>query len=353
MRVLLLSRYDRMGASSRLRSLQYIPYLQEVGIDVTIAPLFNDAYVKALYGRKTSKRSLFKAYFTRIYFLLSVTKFNLIWIEYEILPWLPSWIELLFLNKKIPILVDYDDAIFHRYNQHRSFFVRFLLGKKIDILMHRANIVIVGNEYLAEYTKKAKAIRVECLPTVVDANRYVVLEKNTEDRLTIGWIGQPSTADYLVQLAPVLMKIIAKYSVRVIAIGPNIKQLESFPFEVKPWTEDSEVIDINQFDIGIMPLSDNLWEKGKCGYKIIQYMACGIPVVATPVGVNKSIVRQGVNGFLAQTETEWLDALSLLCEDGVLRKKMGDEGRKIMQTDFSLQVTAPRLAELLRSVVIS
>ena len=102
-----------------------------------------------------------------------------------------------------------------------------------------------------------------------------------------------------------------------------------------------------------MPLSDSEWERGKCGYKLIQYMACGKPVVATPVGVNKVIVRQGVNGFLANTEAEWCDAIDVLCQDAALRKRMGDEGRKIMEQNYSLQFAAPRLAELLRSAVNS
>ena len=112
-----------------------------------------------------------------------------------------------------------------------------------------------------------------------------------------------------------------------------------------------EAAEIQRFDIGIMPLSDDLWERGKCGYKLIQYMACGKPVVAAPVGVNSVIVRHGVNGFLANTESEWTDSLGLLCEDAALRTRMGEAGRIRMVRDYSLQVAAPRLAELLRSVV--
>ena len=269
------------------------------------------------------------------------------------LPWLPSWIELALLPKNIPLVVDYDDAVFHRYDQHRLSFLRKLLGQKIDAVMRRADIVTVGNDYLAERAKQAGAQRVERLPTVVDAKRYAVVNKEEALPVIIGWIGQPSTAGYLAQLAPVLKKIIAKHSVRVVAIGPKPTQFQQLPIEVKPWAEETEAADIAQFDIGIMPVSDDLWEKGKCGYKLIQYMACGKPVVATPVGVNREIVRQGVNGFLANTEAEWFEALDALCVDAVLRKRMGDEGRKIMEQNYSLQVAAPRLAELLRSAVSS
>lgn len=353
MRILLLSRYSRLGASSRLRSYQYLSYLSHAGFDVTVAPLFGDDYVRGLSSGSISKSAVLKAYFARLRFILKARQFDLVWLEYEMLPWLPAWFELALLSRKIPLVVDYDDAIFHRYDQHRSRLVRKLLGHKIDAVMRRAAIVIAGNDYLAERATQAGARRVELLPTVVDATRYAVIEKENASPIIIGWIGQPSTAKYLSQLVPTLQEVFNKHSARIVAIGPKPEQFQGMPVEVRPWAEDSEVAGIQRFDIGIMPLSDSLWEKGKCGYKLIQYMACGKPVVATPVGVNKVIVRQGVNGFLANTEAEWCDAIDVLCQDAALRKRMGDEGRKIMEQNYSLQVAAPRLAELLRSAVRS
>lgn len=351
MRVLLLSRYARLGASSRLRSFQYLPYLEQAGFAVTVAPLFDDDYVRGLSSGTISKFSILKAYWLRLRFIFKAKQFDLVWLEYEMLPWLPSWLELTLLTKSISLVVDYDDAIFHRYDQHRSKMVRKLLGHKIDAVMRRAAVVIVGNEYLCDRAKQAGAKRVVLLPTVVDATRYAVVEKVNAQSVTIGWIGQPSTAKYLSQLVPELNGILAKHGARIVAIGPKAEQFQFLPVVVKPWTEDSEVAEIQQFDIGIMPLSESLWERGKCGYKLIQYMACGKPVVATPIGVNNIIVRHGENGFLANTFTEWCDALDKLCEDAVLRKRMGEEGRKIVEENYSLQVTVPRLNELLRIAV--
>ena len=351
MRVLLLSRFTRLGAGSRLRFYQYLPYLKISGFDVTVAPLLDDDYVRGLSSGNISKLAVLKAYFVRLRYILKARQFDLVWLQSEMLPWLPGWIELALLPKNIQLVVDYDDAIFHRYDQHQLGFVRKVLGEKIDVLMQRASIVIVGNDYLAERARQAGARRVEILPTVVDESRYAVIEKKEADSVTIGWIGQPSTAKYLSQLAPVLEKMIVRHSVRVVAIGPKPTQLHPLPIEVKPWNEETEAADVALFDIGIMPLSDDLWDKGKCGYKLIQYMACGKPVVATPVGVNNMIVRHGVNGFLAKTEAEWCDALDALCEDAALRKRMGDAGRKMMEQNYSLQVTAPRLADLLHSAV--
>ena len=210
---------------------------------------------------------------------------------------------------------------------------------------------MVGNEYLGFHARSAGAKRVELLPTVVDAYRYICAEKGNAAPVTIGWIGQPSTARYLAAIAPAFQKMISSHSARVVAIGPNPSQLQELPIEVKPWSEASEVAEIQQFDIGIMPLSDTPWERGKCGYKLIQYMACGKPVVASPVGVNSEIVHHGVNGYLAKTESEWCVALDELCRDAVLRKRMGAEGRTIMEQKYSLQIMAPKLAALFSSVV--
>ena len=351
MRVLLLSRYARLGASSRLRSNQYLPYLNQSGVDVTVAPLFGNDYVRGLYSGNIAKMVVFKAYIERLRFMLQAGHFDLVWVEKEMLPWMPSWIELSLVPAKVPLVVDYDDALFHRYDQHRHAIVRRFLGNKINAVMRRAALVIVGNDYLGTHARQAGAQRVELLPTVVDATRYAVTEKEDASPVTIGWIGSPTTARYLELVVPALRAMIASHNVRVVAIGANPSQLQNLPIEVRPWSEATEAAEIQRFDIGIMPLSDDLWERGKCGYKLIQYMACGKPVVAAPVGVNSVIVRHGVNGFLANTESEWTDSLGLLCEDAALRTRMGEAGRIRMVRDYSLQVAAPRLAELLRSVV--
>lgn len=351
MRVLLLSRYGRLGASSRLRSYQFIPYLESRGFDVSVAPFFGDDYVAGLYGGNISRAGVLRAYFSRIMIMLQASRFDLIWVEKEMLPWMPSWLELGFFPSGIPIVVDYDDALFHRYDQHRLPIVRSLLGRKIDTVMRRADLVLVGNDYLAEYAGLAEARRVEWLPTVVDVSRYAVSSEASKERMTIGWIGSPSTAQYLKLITSVLSKIVATRDVRVVAVGPNAAQLEGVPVEVRAWTEEDEVKEIKQFDIGIMPLSNEPFARGKCGYKLIQYMACGLPVVASPVGVNTSIVRDGIEGFWATSGAEWGRLLGLLLDDKALRQRMGAAGRIRVETEYSLQVAAPRLEQLLRSVI--
>jgi len=142
--------------------------------------------------------------------------------------------------------------------------------------------------------------------------------------------------------------MIAKHAVRVVAIGPKPAHFQQLPIEVRPWSEGTEAAEIQQFDIGIMPLSDSLWERGKCGYKLIQYMACGKPVVASPVGVNTEIVRDGKNGFLASDSRSWLEALMRLTSDADLRRRMGHDGRVAVEERYCLDVAAPRVEAILR-----
>lgn len=351
MRVLLLSRYARLGASSRQRFYQYLPFLQSRGIEVTVAPLLGDDYIMDLYGGKVPIVSVLRSYMHRLGVMLRVKRFDVVWVEKEMLPWLPSWFEFSLFPHDQSMVVDYDDAVFHRYDRHQFSWVRTLLGGKIDAVMRRADLVIVGNDYLGNRARQAGARRVELLPTVVDVSKYAVVPSVPDGPITIGWIGSPSTAWYLHHISPVLREMVESCGARIVAVGANTEQLSGLPVQVKSWSEQGEVADIQEFDIGIMPLPDEPFERGKCGYKLIQYMACGKPVVASPVGVNSVIVCEGVEGFLANALSQWSAALRNLCDDPSLRKRLGAAGRKRVETEYSLQVTAPRLEELLRSVV--
>ena len=355
MKVLLLSKYSRLGASSRLRSYQYLPFLEARGIQVTVAPLFGDDYLDGLYEGNPLLTIVLRAYIRRLVFMLRARRFDeidVVWMEKEMLPWLPAWFELSLLKRGIPLVVDYDDAVFHRYDQHRSIAVRTVMRHKIDVIMHRAAIVIVGNDYLAVRARRAGAVRVEYLPTVVNLQRYAAPPLVTQNPVTIGWIGTPWTMRYLSLIAPVIIEMAATGLARFVAVGPNTEKLAGLPMEVRPWSEESEVSELQQFDIGIMPLPDESFERGKCGYKLIQYMACGKPVVASPIGANTGIVHDGVEGFFASDLSQWREALQLLCAEATLRQRMGAAGRARVEAKYSLQIAAPRLEALLRSVAL-
>lgn len=350
MRVLALTRYTSLGASSRLRLFQYVPYLQAEGIQIDVRPLLDDHYLRRLYAGQMPWVSVIRAYAGRIFRLLADRDYEVIWIEKELFPWLPAWLAQMILPRRARLIVDYDDAIFHNYDMHSSQLVRMLLGRKIDKVMRRADMVTAGNQYLADRARATECLQVEVLPTVIDLARYPVVQKLYRDcdAIVIGWIGSPSTAHYLKQVASVATRLQEKHAVKFLAIGSRPDQVKGSPFQAVQWAESNEVELLRSIDIGIMPLEDGPWERGKCGYKIIQYMACSLPVVASPVGVNQDIVIHGTNGFLAKTEDEWVNALTQLIGDAQLRRTMGRAGRGLVEETYCLQVQAPRLAGLIR-----
>ncbi len=349
MKVLALPRYDPAGASSRYRLYQFLPRLRAAGLEVDDAPLVDHRYIDQLYrGRRASPTGLARAALARIGRVLAARAYDLVWIEKELLPFVPGWLEWLLQRSGVPVVVDYDDATFHRYDQHPSAAVRALLGRKIGRVMASASLVTAGNSYLAEHARAAGARTVEVLPTVIDLERYPRAAPATRDPLVVGWIGSPSTQKYLRHVAPALARFCRERGARVHAIGADKGfTLEGVPLEVVPWTEAGELEALRALDIGIMPLHDSPWERGKCGFKLIQYMACSLPVIASGVGANRDIVTHGETGFLAESEAEWLTALTALADSAETRRRMGGAGRARVESSYSVQAIAPRLIDLL------
>jgi len=348
MQVLALTRYSTLGSSSRVRFYQYLPSLKSLGMEVRVAPLLGNDYVRNLYsGKRQPVLPILVAYVRHIVSLLAGRHFDLLWVEKELLPWIPYRVENLLSGRRIPCVVDYDDAVFHRYDHHGSRLVRSLLGKKIDALMRRATTVVAGNQYLADRASSAGAAKIEFLPSVVDITRYTPKEK-TGEQFRIGWIGSPVTAPFLGLIREALEEAARQTGARLVLVGAGDRDpLPVVGKELLPWSEGSEVAHIQSFDVGIMPLPDGPFEQGKCGYKLIQYMACGLPVVASPVGVNKRIVEQGKTGLLASNTAEWVEALVKLSKDADMRVALGKAGRRKVEQEYSLQVTAPRLVKIL------
>lgn len=353
MQLLALTRYLRLGSSSRVRFYQYFPYLASQGIEIVNTSFFDNKYVQDLYmGLPTSPAKILSDYGNRFLRLLGRKKFDLLWVEKELLPWLPASLESIFQNGKIPYIVDYDDAVFHRYEMHPNFFIRTFLTHKIDRVMKKADLVIAGNEYIAERARTAGANHVEILPSVVDVSRYEVKRWDGDNVFKIGWIGSPVTASFLNAINGALYELNKESNIRLVLVGAgDAYQNANISLEKIPWSEDIELSISRKFDVGIMPLPDEPFERGKCGYKLIQYMAGGVPVIASPVGVNQQIVEHGKNGFLANATGEWLSAFRMLRDDPQKRIVMGMAGRKKAEALYNLQVTAPVLFNLLKSVV--
>lgn len=351
MKILAFTKYDREAASTRVRVLQYLPELAAAGITVEHRPLLGKDHVRSLAG--TGRRSLTKvagSYLSRLADVIRRPRADLIWIYAELLPWLPGGFERLVHRHRIPVVYDLDDAFFVPYDDHRSPLVRKLLKGKLEPLIRGAAAVTCGNDYLRDYAARLNP-RALVLPTVVDTDSYVPAPAR-EGPPVIGWIGSPTTWCNVQPLLPLLRRLQERHGFRLRMVGAGrAAERDGFAgLELVPWAEEREVAEVQGFDIGIMPLLDRPFQRGKSGYKLIQYMACGVPVVASPVGVNAGIVRPGEQGFLAGTEPEWEEALLTLLGDPQLRALMGAAGRALAVERYSLASQAPRLIALFREL---
>lgn len=351
MNVLVLPRFDQLGASSRLRFLQFLPLLEKSELHCAVAPLIGDDMLLRKYsGAGYGFAALVAAYLSRIRALLTRSRPSLVWIEKEALPWMPAWFELALL-RGTPYVLDFDDAIFHNYDRHRSSWVRRLFGRRIDKLMSRARLVVAGNEYLGDRARAAGAKWVETVPTVVDLDRYPPPDAAGERApgpIRIVWIGSPSTGQYLSLLAGPLAKLAARHDIVLHVIGAGPVDLPGLTVKSLPWSAATEAAAIRACDIGVMPLFDSAWERGKCAYKLIQYMACGLPTVASAIGANVSVTVEGSTGFVVSGDAEWVAALERLICDPVLRHRLGQAGRQRVEQHYSLQSTALRLGAMLK-----
>jgi len=351
-KVAFLTRYGRRGASSRVRAMQFAPALSALGIESVFLPLLGDAYLDALYRGRWPLTIVAGSFAQRLRTIGAARRCDLIWVEKELLPFAPAAFESWLLRARGYVL-DFDDALFHNYDLSRSAFVRRILGRKIDRLMAAARLVTVGNAYLEARAVAAGAVRVERLPSAVDLDRYPepVGKRRPAapgSAVVVVWVGSPATVRYLEIVREPLQRLASRAPLHLRVIGAPAPRWAGVPAIGIDWSADTEAAQIASGDIGIMPLTDGPWERGKCGYKLIQYMACGLPVVASAVGMNTEIVADGVDGLLAASAEQWETSLERLALDAVLRDDMGRRGRTKVEAQYSVQVIAPRLAGLLR-----
>jgi glycosyltransferase involved in cell wall biosynthesis len=345
--VLILSRHSTLAASSRLRTHQYIPFLESMGAQITVAPFFDRPYLEKLYasGRR-SVLDIARAYARRVTAVAKVRQASVVWIEKELFPFAPGFMEAILANMGVPYVVDYDDAIFHTYDNSSNRFVQRVLGRKLDSLLKRARTVTVGSAYLETYVRARGARFVARVPTVVDLSRYAAATEPAGREIRVGWIGTPMTTKYLLMLREPLLEIARTRPIRLVTIGAGPLDDFGVPLEQHPWSAETEAAVLGTIHVGVMPLPDEPWERGKCGYKLLQYMAVGRPVIASPVGTNPDIVTPEV-GILAGNSAEWSRALALLIDGVDQRQRLGQQARQRVETFYSLQVMAPRVCAIL------
>ena len=353
-KVLALSPIPEEGAGCRFRVSQYIPYLREAGFDVTVSPFYSHDYFGFVYrpGNYIRKATGFASLtLRRINELYSMREYDLVLLYREAIPLGPPIIERSIAKLGIPIVYDFDDAIFLPAVSDANRVVSFLKDPaRVSQILALSRQVTVGNEFLADYARRFNP-NVTVIPTAVDTNRFVPRPDPlpAEGRkLVVGWIGSPTTFQYLESLKGILATVAAKhpFTLKVSGAGRPVN-LPGVDVQVVPWSMAEEVSLFNTCDIGVYPLTDDDWSRGKCGFKAIQCMACGVPVVAAAVGVNRDIITHGVNSMLASTPQEWIDGLTTLLTNPELRQQMAVAGRQTIEQRYSLRVTAPQLARVL------
>jgi glycosyltransferase involved in cell wall biosynthesis len=345
--VLGLSLYGPLAASTRYRLMQYVPGLRAQGIDLDVRSLLGDRYVQTIFaGKKYALTDLLKDYMARAALLLQQRRYDLAIVNAELFPLLPGFIESRLL--RIPYIYDFDDAFFLKYRMDRFQRVSFLLANKFDPIVARAAAVTAGNRHLQKFAS-ARNHATHWLPTVVDTERYLSAPSNRAGIFTVGWIGSPSTSPYLALLAEPLERLGREGPVRLKVVGGHCPDIPSIDVVNIPWSEATEVDLINSFDVGVMPLTDDAWARGKCAFKLIQYMACAVPVVASPVGANVDVVNEA-SGLLADNADNWFNALRRLRDDAALRQRLGSAARATVEQSYSLRSTLPIMERTIKAV---
>jgi len=356
LRLLALSPIPVEGAGCRFRIMQYVPALERAGFSVTVEPFFDAAFFDLVYrpGHFAQKLVAFiRQSVARLRLLMSRHRYDAFFIYREAYPFGPAWFEAL-LSRTGPIVYDFDDAVFLPNSSEANRFVEsFKYPQKVSSIIRRSTAVLAGNDYLASYARHYNTA-VTVLPTCVDTSVWTPRSSPRPSGAppVIGWIGTPTTAAYMKSLGASLARLASRHAfeLRVSGSGaplefPGVNTIN------EPWSLERDVELFNTCDVGVYPLTDDEWARGKCGFKAIQFMACGVPVVASAVGVNKEIIQDGVNGFLAASDAEWDEKIGRLLADPELRKRFAEAGRKTIEQRYSLAGHAPTLVALLRGVV--
>lgn len=352
-RLVILAPYPKGQApSQRFRYEQYLSFFESLGYQTDFHPFldekaWNHLYKKGSFGKKAwgITRSFFRRW--KLMFQLKSADSILIHREVSMIgPPIFEWIIAKVLRKKY--IYDFDDAIWlPNYSESNALFHRLKTYGKIKKIIRWAHKVSAGNQFLAEYAQKYNN-EVSIIPTTIDTeNVHSILAQQSNLTPIIGWTGSHTTMEYLPALLPILDELSQNFTFKFRIIS-NMPPIFDRPYlDFVKWKKSTEINDLAAIDIGVMPLEDSVWAKGKCGFKALQYMALGIPAVVSAVGVNTSIVQHGENGYLCTTQDEWKNALKKLLSNRALRIEMGLKGRNSVCENYSVQANKKNYQNLL------
>jgi glycosyltransferase involved in cell wall biosynthesis len=348
LRILFLTPYPFDEApSQRFRFEQYFPLLREKGISFKQSAFLDENTWSILYKSGYTYRKvsgIISGFLRRFGILFTVLGYDFVFIHREAAPVGPpvfEWIIAKIFRRRI--IYDFDDAIWlPNTSESNKLAAGLKWHHKVANICRWSHVVSCGNEYLCNYARQFNQ-HVVLNPTTIDTEKlhnpelYAESYAGSKNKIIIGWTGSHSTLLYLDLILPVLQEIERNHLVEIRIISNQEPDLPLKTLVFKKWSKETEIRDLAQFDIGLMPLTEDHWSEGKCGFKALQYMAMEIPALASPVGVNKTIVQEGVNGYLCGGLEDWKEKLEQLIRDASLRKELGKKGRETVVKHYSVK----------------
>jgi len=345
------SKFDT-SPGQRFRIEQWAPGLRAAGIDVTFEAFEDDSLNRVIYepGHPIRKAAAVAAAFgRRMTHARKAREFDIVYVFREAAVLGPAVFERWIRRSGVPFIYDFDDAVFERYVSPSNGYLSLLkCPGKTAAICRLATHVIAGNRYLADYARRHND-RVTIVPTTIDTEAYQPVAPARKRVPVVGWSGSHSTVQHLRRIDTALKRLAATHEFRLKVIGTNSYPLDGVAVDAQPWRRDTETVDLAEIDIGVMPLPDDRWSRGKCGLKALQYMALGIPAICSPVGVNSEIIRHDENGLLASTEDEWVTTLGALLDNQERRERLGSAGRRTVEAAYSAHAAIPVVAQLFRN----
>ncbi len=357
MKILIIQPYPSgLAPGQRFRYEQYLTILKDNNYKISIKSFINlngwNIYHKP--GKILNKIStIFVGFIKRWFLMFTIYKYDVVFIFREASPLGPPIFEWIIAKLwKKPIVYDFDDAIWlPNYSEANAKFHRIKAYWKVPKIIKWATYISAGNEYLANYAKQYNP-NVMVIPTTIDTeNHHNILCDQTQKPLVIGWTGTHSTMQYLDFLEPILSQLEKKYTFEFHVISNKNPNLKIQSLKYIPWNKDSEIEDLAKIQIGVMPLTQDQWAEGKCGFKGLQYMALEIATVMSPVGVNNKIISNGQNGYLVETAEEWFQILEKLLTDDALRIQIGKAGKLTIENEYSVKANAPKYLAILEKAI--
>ena len=360
LRVLALAPYPGSAPSTRFRVLQLEPALRALGVELTLHPfLSQEAYAELLAGGAVrAGRRIARALREARAVVGGAGAYDAVLVQRGIGLLLDRWMLEALSGTGVPLIYDFDDAVFLPQERGRPWVEALRRPlETTEAFCRAAMLVLAGNAYLADFARRARAGRaggneaVRVIPSVVDTQRFRPPSVRGE-MPTLGWVGSDTTIPYLEALAPALRELAERAPHRLMVVsGRRRPVLPGVDYDFVPWSPAAEVEHFQALDVGLYPLEDSPWSLGKCGFKALQYLACGVPCVASPVGVLRDIVRPEETGLHARSGAEWVEGCARLLRDPGARVRMGGRGRALVEAEYSVAGVAPLVAEALREAV--